>query len=95
MCETCYVCQGLNQEGAKYLRNINNNQHVCEDCGKRYRWKNTLQRHIQSECRKEPAHACPHCSYRAKQRGNLQVHIRKYHTLQENVISNSNKLYFN
>ena len=52
----------------------------CQDCGKQYRWKSTLNRHRLVECGgKEPLHQCPWCSYRAKQRGNLAVHIRKHH----------------
>ncbi|CAG2053055.1 unnamed protein product [Timema podura] len=41
----------------------------CSDCGKRYRWKSTLNRHQHVECGgKEPAEQCPYCSYKAKQK---------------------------
>ncbi|XP_054286033.1 longitudinals lacking protein, isoforms F/I/K/T-like isoform X5 [Macrosteles quadrilineatus] len=63
----------------KYLRNVSENQHVCENCGKRYRWKRTLQRHIRTECLKEPLHACPHCNFRTRQKGNLRVHLKRVH----------------
>lgn len=61
-------------------RHISINLYSCQDCGKQYRWKSTLNRHQLVECGgKEPSHQCSWCSYRAKQRGNLAVHIRKHH----------------
>uniref|UniRef100_A0A1B0AHR4 C2H2-type domain-containing protein n=1 Tax=Glossina pallidipes TaxID=7398 RepID=A0A1B0AHR4_GLOPL len=52
----------------------------CKYCGKKYRWKSTLRRHMSVECgNKEPSHQCPYCPYKAKQRGNLGVHVRKHH----------------
>jgi len=62
-------------------RPVSMTMYNCQDCGKQYRWKSTLNRHQTVECGgKEPSHQCPWCSYRAKQRGNLAVHIRKYHS---------------
>jgi DNA-directed RNA polymerase subunit RPC12/RpoP len=51
----------------------------CSSCGKAYKWKATLIRHMNDECGKEPKHQCPHCIYKAKQRGNLLVHIKRHH----------------
>nr|CAD7395555.1 unnamed protein product [Timema poppensis] len=59
----------------------------CSDCGKRYRWKSTLNRHQNVECGgKEPAEQCPYCSYKAKQKGNLSL-IASGGSLEKSFIS--------
>lgn len=53
---------------------------TCHQCGKVYKWKSTLARHLNVECGgKEPNFQCKYCVYKAKQLGNLKVHIRKHH----------------
>ncbi|KAJ9596804.1 hypothetical protein L9F63_012185, partial [Diploptera punctata] len=49
--------------------------HICPQCGKSYRWKSTLDRHLRLECGKEPQFQCPYCAYRAKRKSNLEKHI--------------------
>ncbi|KAJ9593769.1 hypothetical protein L9F63_027588, partial [Diploptera punctata] len=51
----------------------------CKNCGKLYRWKNSLYTHVRLECGKEPQFQCPYCPYRAKLKGNLQKHIKLKH----------------
>jgi DNA-directed RNA polymerase subunit RPC12/RpoP len=56
----------------------------CKNCGKLYRWKNSLYTHVRLECGKEPQFQCPYCPHRAKLKGNLQKHIKLKH-VQDNV----------
>ena len=49
---------------------------ACPDCGKTYRWRDSLRRHQRVECGKEPTHCCPFCLYRFKHRFHLNAHIR-------------------
>ena len=51
----------------------------CSACGKLYRWKNNLYRHLKLECGKEPQFHCPYCPHRAKRKGNLEKHIELKH----------------
>lgn len=67
-----------------------NDQHVrnfaCSICGKAYVRKDTLQRHQQLECGKEPQFSCPFCDYRAKQKVHCLIHIsRKHPSLKEKM----------
>ncbi|KAL1129432.1 hypothetical protein AAG570_013958 [Ranatra chinensis] len=41
---------------------------ICPQCGRRYRWKQTLSRHLRLECGKEPTFQCPHCPHKAKRK---------------------------
>ena len=52
----------------------------CTNCGKSYRWINSLYKHLQLECGKEPQFYCPFCPHRAKRKWNLQTHIRVKHS---------------
>lgn len=56
---------------------------VCQSCGKKYKRKGLLSRHLRYECGKEPQFACPYCSYRAKHKYSIQCHIgiKHSHTL--------------
>lgn len=47
----------------------------CLQCGKTYRYKESLYTHQKYECGKEPQFQCPHCPYKAKQKGSLKSHI--------------------
>jgi hypothetical protein len=80
-----------NSQDVSYIQNTPDEQRsgvtlerfVCCNCGKVYRWKNTLYRHLRLECGKEPQFHCPHCPYRAKRKGNLQKHVAIRHRTTE------------
>ncbi|XP_071634198.1 longitudinals lacking protein, isoforms N/O/W/X/Y-like [Temnothorax longispinosus] len=50
---------------------------ACARCGRSYARKNTLQRHEQWECGKEPQFKCPFCPQRCKRKTHWQRHIRR------------------
>lgn len=52
---------------------------VCRVCGKAYVKKDSLQRHINVECGKEPRLQCPICSYRTFHKFHLKTHIALRH----------------
>lgn len=62
---------------------LRNEGYSCVTCGKVYRWKTTLYRHVQVECGKEPHLQCPYCPHRTKRLWDLQKHMKLKH-LQEN-----------
>lgn len=79
-----------------YILNLPNNENSCvtiggyrcSSCGKLYRWKNTLLRHLRLECGKEPQFHCAYCPYSAKRKGNLQKHVMlRHHKLEWSIYS--------
>ncbi|XP_046659221.1 gastrula zinc finger protein XlCGF26.1-like [Homalodisca vitripennis] len=54
-------------------------KYVCTQCGRNYKFRNILNRHLQYECGKEPQFACPHCPYKAKQKSTLKTHMTLKH----------------
>lgn len=53
---------------------------VCERCNRSYMRKDSLQRHVQWECGKEPQFHCPFCPQRCKRKAHWQRHIRRQHS---------------
>lgn len=51
----------------------------CQQCGRFYKWKQTLMRHMRLECGKDPTFYCPFCPHKAKVKSNLDQHIRVRH----------------
>jgi len=54
---------------------------TCPHCGRVYRWKKGLDRHLQ-ECGQEPKFRCPFCEHRSKRKENLTKHMIKKHPSQ-------------
>ncbi|PNF37615.1 hypothetical protein B7P43_G11946 [Cryptotermes secundus] len=52
----------------------------CERCGRSYIRKDSLRRHLQWECGKEPTFQCPYCSQRCKRKAHHIRHIRRQHS---------------
>lgn len=54
----------------------------CKICGRAYKWKKTLLRHMRLECGKEPQFQCPYCPQKSKFKFNLQQHVLSKHSSQ-------------
>ncbi|CAH1964198.1 unnamed protein product [Acanthoscelides obtectus] len=54
----------------------------CPQCGKMYRHKRSLVRHVKLECNQEPKFSCPEtgCDYRAHQKVSLRRHVLVKHS---------------
>ncbi|KAG8259321.1 hypothetical protein J6590_014790 [Homalodisca vitripennis] len=50
-------------------------------CGKVYKFKRILNRHLRYECGLEPQFACPHCPYKGKRNTSLQSHMMLKHQI--------------
>lgn len=53
--------------------------HRCEKCGRGYRHRENLLRHIRVECGKEAQFHCIYCKYETKHKNNLLRHLRCRH----------------
>lgn len=51
----------------------------CDKCGRTYIRKDSLQRHLQWECGKEPQFQCPFCPQKCKRKAHQIRHIRRQH----------------
>ncbi|KAG8259351.1 hypothetical protein J6590_014819 [Homalodisca vitripennis] len=60
-------------------RDRSENRFSCTKCGRRYKQKVTLVRHLRYECGITPQFPCPLCTYRAKHRAHLEHHLRYRH----------------
>ncbi|KAG8259362.1 hypothetical protein J6590_014830 [Homalodisca vitripennis] len=53
--------------------------HICDDCGRRYKYRYNLNQHKRAECGKEPQFSCIYCPFRTKQKSNLKSHYGNRH----------------
>ncbi|VEN38441.1 unnamed protein product, partial [Callosobruchus maculatus] len=51
----------------------------CVRCGKFYKQKSNLNRHVRYECGKPPSFQCNHCGRQFHQHSNYKTHMRTYH----------------
>ncbi|CAK9802874.1 Longitudinals lacking protein, isoforms F/I/K/T [Anthophora quadrimaculata] len=57
-------------------------RYVCLDCGKKYKWQDSLRRHQRVDCgNKEKKFSCHLCGRRFKYRYELRNHLTAYHDL--------------
>lgn len=64
----------------------------CQNCGKMYKAKSSLMRHVKFECSKEAAFLCPYCNYASKQKAPLLGHVKRKHEEMFTLFSN---IYYN
>lgn len=63
-------------------------KHGCELCGRAYKRKQHLVRHLRFECGKEAQFECTFCSYKSRQRETLKVHIIMKHPDSKIILTN-------
>ncbi|KAG8259219.1 hypothetical protein J6590_014689 [Homalodisca vitripennis] len=52
---------------------------ACDRCGRRYKWRQSLDRHLRHECGKSASYFCQLCSFTAKHKTSLQRHFMTLH----------------
>lgn len=63
----------------KPIDNIEENNFECDRCGRRYKRKVTLTRHLKFECGITPKFACSYCMHRFKRKEYLVAHLKIRH----------------
>ncbi|XP_039284607.1 zinc finger protein 2-like [Nilaparvata lugens] len=51
----------------------------CNSCGRSYKWRQSLERHLKHECGKDPVYSCLQCKFQAKHKTSLQRHFESFH----------------
>ncbi|KAF7388419.1 hypothetical protein HZH68_012361 [Vespula germanica] len=51
----------------------------CKNCGKKYKWKDSLIRHHRYVCGKDPQHSCPICGIKIRYKWLLKKHLIDTH----------------
>lgn len=53
---------------------------TCNKCGRWYKHKSSLHRHLKFECGVDPKFQCTFCTYKAKQPEHLKSHMALKHS---------------
>lgn len=65
--------------GDSYVSMIQS-EYICTDCGKKYKWQDSLKRHQRVDCgNKEKKFSCHMCDRKFKYRYELRNHITAHH----------------
>ncbi|XP_032662875.1 zinc finger protein 90-like [Odontomachus brunneus] len=57
-------------------------EYICTDCGKKYKWQDSLKRHQRVDCgNKEKKFSCHMCDRKFKYRYELRNHITAHHII--------------
>ncbi|XP_073978023.1 zinc finger X-chromosomal protein-like isoform X1 [Rhodnius prolixus] len=78
-CHFCpYKCKQKSGLKTHLKTKHDSGRYLCH-CGKSYKHKFSLNKHVKYECGKEPQFQCPYCSYRGKRKGAVKSHISRKH----------------
>lgn len=66
-------------ESQKIATTVDSKMFICTNCGRQYKLRKTLNRHMRHECGKDKAHICPVCDYRTYRNDRLLSHLRSSH----------------
>jgi hypothetical protein len=66
-------------EGQEVIYHGRQEEFQCMTCGKTYRYKKNMVRHVRFECGKEPQFQCPYCPHQTKHKSSIQMHIKNRH----------------
>lgn len=68
----------------RYIRQLLSSEEprfACPRCGRTYKHKHILRRHVDFECGVEPKFACDLCVYKSKRKYELSLHMRTKHNI--------------
>lgn len=68
----------LNDSPSK-AKQVENKKFSCNRCQRKYKFRKTLNRHMNHECGKDKVHSCSACTYRTYRNDRLLSHIRMVH----------------
>ncbi|KAF7272349.1 hypothetical protein GWI33_014898 [Rhynchophorus ferrugineus] len=68
------------EDGSWYLRKIDHGVgYPCQNCGKVYKHRGNMRRHVQYECGKPAMFQCTFCDRKFHQQSNLKRHFENKH----------------
>lgn len=72
------------EDGSWYLRKIEHEiGYPCQNCGKVYKHRGNMRRHMQYECGKPAMFQCSFCDRKFHQQSNLKRHFENKHKCNE------------
>ena len=63
-------------------KQLQQQRYFCFVCGRSYRYRRNLNRHINLDCGREPRHPCPYCDYVGRDVADLREHVLDQHQAQ-------------
>ncbi|CAH1399500.1 unnamed protein product [Nezara viridula] len=78
-CQFCH--KGFTQNHALKVHVFKSTEegHYCYSCGRKYKYKKHLNRHVRYECGKAPSFLCPHCPKGFSRKQSLTFHVFSKH----------------
>ncbi|KAH1002497.1 hypothetical protein HUJ04_008580 [Dendroctonus ponderosae] len=82
--------QFAGEDGSWYLRKIEQEVgYPCQNCGKVYKHRGNMRRHMQYECGKAAMFHCSFCDRKFHQQSNLKRHFENKHKCDTNAPTGS------